>query len=65
MSRDQYRQWRDHLIGQGFAMWKNGRDERQGWKLAMAPGEIVRQMLTDGSWPSPTAGDQKSQCVRA
>lgn len=44
MTRDQWEDWRDKLIGSGFAGWINERDQRAGWKLLMSPEEIIQQM---------------------
>ena len=43
LSRAQYNQMRDALLGAGYAVW-NSTDQRQGWRLVKEPEQIIREV---------------------
>ena len=43
LGRQRYQEWRDMLIGGGYARWK-GSDQRTGWELMATPDEIMARL---------------------
>jgi hypothetical protein len=44
VNRAQYQEWRDTLMGAGYAAWKNDTDQRQGWRLLLPAEQIVEEI---------------------
>lgn len=57
IGRDFYVEFRDVLIGAGYAVWKNDRDHRAGWLLTKKPEQILTEMFAP---PTPTLNNTKT-----
>ena len=44
VSRAQYQEWRNTLIGAGYAAWNNDADQRQGWRLLLTADQIIAEV---------------------
>lgn len=57
LGRDLYQQWRDLLIGSGYARWRNENDVKAGWVMTSKPLEVI-YALQDKALDTPPQNPQ-------